>query len=159
MGLQFELAAGMKVDLVSHDELEKAFRKSRIIKETIWEGETGTTDGSGNLSLRVYQVPVGKLLVMERVILWADGYDPDTPSSTGWIGYYHGPGKNPSQLADFQPQTSGAQVFPGLAEYNHNNAPRFKGGENIYAEFVGCVASTGVGMMFQGCLEPEGYRS
>jgi hypothetical protein len=159
MGLAFELDAGVKMEVVTKDDLEKALRNSRVKRETIWEGASGATDSSGNLSLPILDIPIGKLLVLERLILWADGFDPDTVSTTGWFGLYHGRGQNPGQLADFSPQSSGAQVFPSLAEYNHNNAPRFKGGETMVGEFVGVVASTNVAVLIQACLEPVGMRS
>lgn len=158
MGVELEAEAGLKFEICDKDDVANAIRESlRDHAETIWEGASGKTGNNGNLSLEVYKVPAGKRLILERVILWADGFTPASPSSVGWIGIFHGPGQNIGQLADFQPQTSGAQVFPGLAEYNHNNAPRFKGGESMYAEFFAVVASTNVSVLFQGKLVPEGH--
>lgn len=139
--------------------IKRAVERNHIEKLTIWIPASNSTDSSGNLSLPVYKVPDGKILILERLLLWMDGFDPDTVSTAGWVGIFHGPGANPGSMADFSPQSLGAQVFPSQAEYNHNNAPRFNGSDIVYAEFRGVVASTNVSVILQGCLEPEGNRS
>lgn len=158
MGLELELDAGVKFDIVTHEELKKALESLKDNPETIWEGNNGSTDASGNISLFVYRVPAGKLLVVERLIIWADGVNPHTPDTTGWWGLYSGAAQNPGNLLEYAPQPGQTTVVPFINSYNHNAAPRFNGGTEVYLYGTTMKVSTNIGVIFQGCLEPVQHK-
>ena len=129
-------------------------------KDTVYFIANGKTDSNGNVEFPIGgRVPDGRLLITERIVQWADGKTPASVDKTGWTGIFHSKGQGIGSLADYTPRVTGDQVFPSIAEFNHNDAPRFRGGEQIWFACNGCIASTNVSVVVQGCMEVEGYRS
>jgi hypothetical protein len=131
--------------------------------EPFYGAHSHTLDSSGNLPVgKVLQpfnpIPAGKVGIVTRIILWADGYDPsnvwppDTNTPT-WVGIYSGNSQGSAiGLEDYSPETIGTQVFPSRAEYNRENAPFYKTGEFMTLTVAGGPPSTKVSVFTRGRL-------
>lgn len=132
--------------------------EKRVQSDTVFFDANGGTDGSGNIDIPIgTPVPVGKMLILERVVIWADGKTPASVNAAGWWSLHHGPGASPATIMDYAPRLNAAntQTLPFILEYNHNNAPRVRGGQRIYFHGVGIITSTNLAIMIQACIENE----
>lgn len=117
-----ELAA--RAAVIEHDRAAK-----RRMPVNVSQG--GATDGSGNLTMPVYEVGAGFLLSVRRIVVECNTfvggtkYTPAAPYSaaTFWLGVFQS--QNPLNVAqgsllDFAPTLAGAQGIPNVAAYDED---------------------------------------
>lgn len=118
------------------------------------------TNASGNLDMEVYANPMGRVLRVGRVTIWADGYTPanpylDSTGNTTWYGIFPGPNA-PGAPKDFFPYSPSKTqpLFPNLAEYSGLNALQFDHQEKIHLYIQGGPATTNITVEVTGFAEP-----
>ena len=161
MGLKLEADAGLEFELCTKDDVAYAVRESlRDQSEIMWEGNNFSTDGTGNANALIYSVPVGKKLLLQRLIVWADGAtNPHTPSTLGWWALLaEGPGFMVGNVLEYAPQPQQTTVLPFINDYGYHDAPVWKGGSDMYFYGSTLVVSTNISVNFQGLLIPDGGR-
>jgi len=122
-------------------------------REEIWKGNSGKTDSNGTLILPVYRIPVGKILRLDEVVIWADGYTPASPlasTATKWLAMYRDNNCiNPP--FDFLPKAR-AVLIPAVAEYRKM---RFHSNECITLKTYGFTEGVNITVVVGGYLEAE----
>lgn len=130
------------------------FANAQRVTTYVVSSANGKTDSSGNLDLPIYPNTSGKHVVIGRVLLWADGYNPGTPFSGGWLTLYIGAGFNPLDVFDMLPVASGGQLLPNVVSYSGHNAIRLRTNDTLSLHIVGGPTSTNVSGTVYGFLEP-----
>lgn len=158
MGLELEADVGMKFEVITKHDLVNALHElNRDKSEVIWEGNNFQTDASGNCNAFVYSIPVGKKLLLQRLIVWADGAtNPHTPSTLGWWALLaEGPNFMVGNILEYAPQPQQTTVLPFINDYGYHDAPIWHGGSDMYFYGSTLVVSTNISVNFQGLLVPE----
>lgn len=158
MGLKIEAEAGMEFELCTKEDVAAAVKESlRDQSEQIWEGNNFATDGAGNANAFIYSVPVGKKLVLQRLVIWADGSTPRTSSAVGWWALLaEGPNFMAGNVLEFAPQVQQTQALPFINDYGFHDAPIWQGGSDVWFYGQALVASTNLSVNFQALLVPTG---
>lgn len=120
---------------------------------------TGQADASGNLALKIYQVPQGYQFITTRVNIENGIATPGAPftAAGAWMGLMRGDSFRPGSLIDFVPNPPGAGgvVLPAIFSDGSSEAGVFRGGEIIGLNFVGTAtaANMDIWVRIQGILE------
>lgn len=160
MSVELEADAGIKFEVCSKADIAAAVKESlRDNAEVITEGNNFSTDGSGNVIAPgngfVYSVPVGKNLLLQRLIVWADGSTPRTPMAVGWWALLkEGPQFNVGEIIEFSPNQGQTQTIPFFDDFGLHNAPRIPGGSDIWFYGQALTPTVNISVTFQGLLVP-----
>ena len=144
----------------THEAWWKRYREARledVVLPLQSPGGNGKTDGSGNLTLPIYQNRTERTLLIGRIFVNADGYTPATTYTNAAAYAYIFTGVQfggAGQVYDFLPNSPGGQVFPQLAEYSSRNALRLMKNETLSMYLVGGPVSTNVYSFIYGELLP-----
>lgn len=158
-GLKMEAEAGVLFEVCGKNDIAAAIKESlRDNAEVITEGNNFAADGSGNVVAPngfVYTVPVGKNLLMQRLIIWADGVTPRAPMNVGWWALLkEGPQFNVGEIVEFGPQQGQTQSIPFFDDFGLHNAPRVPGGSDLFFYGQTLTAGVNISVTFQGLLVP-----
>lgn len=162
-GLKMEAEAGVLFEVCSRHDIAAALKESlRNEAEVITEGNNFSTDASGNVTAPngfVYTVPVGKNLLLQRLICWADGSTPRTPMAVGWWALLkEGPQFNVGEIVEFAPAQQVSpntnQSLPFFDDFGLHNAPRIPGGSDLWFYGQSLTANINISVNFQGLLVP-----
>jgi len=127
-------------------------------RRKVIENVTGETDGSGNLDLKIFQVPQGYNFTATRVNVEAAGFTPASPFSNAaaWIALIRGTSFTVGSLLDFGPATPGSAIIPSIFSTSDNHAPTLNGGEILTLHIVGAagLANQDIWCRCQGWLVP-----
>ncbi len=159
MGMKMEAEAGVLFEVCTKEDIAKALKESlRDNAEVITEGNNFATDASGNVVAPngfVYTVPVGKKLLMQRLIVWADGSTPRTPMNVGWWALLkEGPQFNVGEIVEFSPSQGLTQTIPFFDDFGLHDSPRVPGGSDIFFYGQALTPSVNISVTFQGLLIP-----
>ncbi len=159
------LEPGATLDVLTADELAAALTalsgELRSAPVTIFPQEAIQLDangnGSGNQSLNLYQVPIGWLFTLHRIMIAPDGYTPGNPftNATGYAEI-HARGR----MKEFVNFSSTAGGLPASNYWTGAAGIKYMNGERVTVHFFGGPASgdtTSKGVVYvsgQGTLEP-----
>lgn len=142
------------------DAQGELIREALIAGKRRWviEATSGETDASGNLDLKVFQVPQGYHFTITRVNVEGAGFTPASPFSaaSAWIALIRGALFAPGSILDFGPASSGGVILPSIFSTSDNHAPALNGGEILTLHVVGSatLANIGIWCRCQGWLVP-----
>jgi hypothetical protein len=127
-------------------------------KRIVVDYATGTTDGSGNLDLVIYRVPVGFQFITTRVNVEDGTHTPGAgfTGATSWIGLMRGDKWMPGSLVDFWPvpAAGNAVIIPIQFTDGSSEAAVFRGGETIGLHIATGPVSSDIWVRIQGLMEP-----
>lgn len=134
-------------------KLHRAFNSQRVTTYVV-SSQNNRSDSSGDVDFAIYANTTGKHLVIGRVVLWADGYDPSNPFLGGYLAIYSGRQFNAAAVFDMAPDSAGGQLLPNVASYGGHNALRLRQNEILSLHMVGGPTNTNVTGTIFGFLEP-----
>lgn len=148
-----------------HATLIALWRETNVAKRKLStiQQVSANTDGSGNLDLLIFQVPMGYELTVTRVNLEAingstgASFTPAAPFSaaTAWLALYRGERFQFGSVLDFGPPSAGGTIFPSVFTDSDTQAIRLRGGEFLSLHVVGSgtLANAPVAARMQGLLQ------
>jgi hypothetical protein len=164
--MELEVEGSLGIELATLDDMKEMHNQyleaAKVpYYERVQYTQQGLTDATGNLGLRVYDVPDGKTFFLYKLIQWADGFTPAKifASANGWTGIFHGNQPSAANLADFAPYTPGNQIFPLTAEYNETAAPEFRQNDNLFFQVNAGPISTNISVLIFGELRDLRVRN
>lgn len=141
-----------------HDDYWKRYDR-RTSDSFIWpleqQGTNHLTDASGSADFVIWQNKTNKTVLIGRVLLFADGYTPATPYSSGYAYLYRGTTFALLNAFDFVPNAPGEQVFPNVAEYSSRNALRLRNNDSLSLYVNGGPVSTNLSAFIYGEVLPN----
>lgn len=154
--MKVKLVAGSEVDLVSPEELRlvlneyvEQFRRqhSERVRATL----QNISDGTGQVSIDAFEVPVGMEFRLSRVLVTADGFTFAAPSPAGVSIEIR---RNGSQ----GPLVDGAKPAVGLPwpwVAGGSPSPHYRNGETVTVHVVGGPANVNISVYVEGDLYPR----
>jgi hypothetical protein len=122
------------------------------------EYASGSTDGSGNLDLKLFTVPMGYAFYATRINIEGGAFTPASPFSaaTAWLALIRGTNFGVSSILDFGPAAASGTIIPSIFSTSRNHAPALRGGEILTLHIVGSatLANTSIWARCQGFLDP-----
>lgn len=118
---------------------------------------TGQTDGSGNLDLKIYQVPQGYQFITTRVNIEDGTHTPGNgfTAANCWMALIRGDKWQPGSIIDFVPNPPNAAgvILPAQFSDGASEAGVFRGGEIIGLHISAGPATTDIWVRIQGQLQ------
>lgn len=145
---------GAEIDLLTRTEAESMVagfvrehpRRMRIPLN-------GKTDGAGAMVLEVYTVPMGRVFIVTRVIVGADGFTPGAPfqAPAGYLEIRRQGGQRTDFLSLAAPGG-----LPAISTDSDSAGGIYINGETVEIALVAGPANTNVTVYVQGILEAAG---
>lgn len=154
--------AGKTIDVLVKEELRAELRD---VAQQIVSGylrppapqrlrDGGELDASGDGTIVLSTVTVGMELVLNRLLIEADGYTPASPYTNAAAYFYLLRGDLPIDFLSLVSGATGAGSLPALATWTNSYAPRYRDGEKISVQIVSGPANGIVTVTADGFLSP-----